>query len=314
MDSTATFASQRNEVSVPAAPLHRSKFGFGSGVGGSPVSLGPADEDVVTRSSVDIVAALAAEQHIGAGTARQHVGADAADQGVVAATTGSHVVALRKRQEVVARAAVDEVAARAGQDLVVAGTRDHDVRAARCLRVAEETEVVGRDRFVAVSGDDSVVAKPPADQVVAAEGDDDVVTALRDNHVGFRGAEQHVARIGADDRARRRVRTRVLLLGDGDLGEAEGPHHCGDATRLSGASDGTRSIFFAPPEDIQFSAVSHPRPSKTPAAGAADPWRLNELVRRRRLREQGRRSPAANLAEGLALSEFLSRFRGAARQ
>jgi hypothetical protein len=74
------------------------------------------------------------------------------------------------------------------------------------------------------------------------------------------------------------------------------------------------SLFFAPPEDVQFSAVSHPRPSKTPAAGAADPWRLNELVRRRRLREQGRRSPAANLAEGLALSEFLSRFRGAARR
>jgi hypothetical protein len=52
----------------------------------------------------------------------------------------------------------------------------------------------------------------------------------------------------------------------------------------------------------------------TPAAVDADPWRLNELVRRRRLREQGRRSVAANLAEGLALSEFLSRFRGAARR
>jgi hypothetical protein len=48
--------------------------------------------------------------------------------------------------------------------------------------------------------------------------------------------------------------------------------------------------------------------------GSADPWQLNELVRRRRLREQGRRSPAVNLAEGLALSEFLSRFRGAARR
>jgi len=35
-------------------------------------------------------------------------------------------------------------------------------------------------------------------------------------------------------------------------------------------------------------------------------------MRRRRLREQARRSLAANLAEGLALSEFLSKFRGAA--
>jgi hypothetical protein len=41
---------------------------------------------------------------------------------------------------------------------------------------------------------------------------------------------------------------------------------------------------------------------------------LNELVRRRRLREQGRRSLAVNLAEGIALSEFLSKFRGAARR
>jgi hypothetical protein len=45
----------------------------------------------------------------------------------------------------------------------------------------------------------------------------------------------------------------------------------------------------------------------------ADPWRLNEEARRRRLREDGRRSLAANLAEGLALSEFLSTFTGSAR-
>ncbi len=45
-----------------------------------------------------------------------------------------------------------------------------------------------------------------------------------------------------------------------------------------------------------------------------DPWRLNEVVRQRRLREQARRPLAVNLAEGLALSEFLSRFRGAARR
>jgi len=41
---------------------------------------------------------------------------------------------------------------------------------------------------------------------------------------------------------------------------------------------------------------------------------LNETVRRRRLREQGQRPLAENLAEGLALSEFLSGFTGAARR
>jgi hypothetical protein len=45
-----------------------------------------------------------------------------------------------------------------------------------------------------------------------------------------------------------------------------------------------------------------------------DPWRLNEEVRRRRLREDGRRPLAENLAEGLALSEFLSTFTGSARK
>jgi hypothetical protein len=46
----------------------------------------------------------------------------------------------------------------------------------------------------------------------------------------------------------------------------------------------------------------------------SDPWRLNELVRRRRLREQARRPLAVNLAAGLELSEFLATFRGAARR
>jgi hypothetical protein len=44
-----------------------------------------------------------------------------------------------------------------------------------------------------------------------------------------------------------------------------------------------------------------------------DPWRENEEARRRRLREDGRRPLAVNLAEGLALSEFLSKFTGSAR-
>lgn len=45
-----------------------------------------------------------------------------------------------------------------------------------------------------------------------------------------------------------------------------------------------------------------------------DPWRANEEARRRQLREDGRRPLAVNLAEGLALSEFLATFTGAARR
>jgi hypothetical protein len=45
-----------------------------------------------------------------------------------------------------------------------------------------------------------------------------------------------------------------------------------------------------------------------------DPWRANEQSRRRQLREDGRRSLAINLAEGLALSEFLSTFTGKAKR
>jgi hypothetical protein len=44
-----------------------------------------------------------------------------------------------------------------------------------------------------------------------------------------------------------------------------------------------------------------------------DPWRLNEVVRRRRLREQGQRTPAENLEEALALIRFVSSFTGGAR-
>jgi hypothetical protein len=52
---------------------------------------------------------------------------------------------------------------------------------------------------------------------------------------------------------------------------------------------------------------------RTPAA-MTDSWRLNDVVRRRRLREQGQRPLAENLEEGLALSRFLSSFAGAARR
>lgn|GEM_PF-1184496 len=59
--------------------------------------------------------------------------------------------------------------------------------------------------------------------------------------------------------------------------------------------------------------VSSPRKHATDKP-LEDPWRLNEAVRKRRIREDGRRSLAVNLAEGLALSDFLSRFKGAARK
>jgi hypothetical protein len=45
-----------------------------------------------------------------------------------------------------------------------------------------------------------------------------------------------------------------------------------------------------------------------------DPWRVNEESRRRQFREDARRPMAENLAEGLALSEFLSTFTGSARR
>jgi len=56
-----------------------------------------------------------------------------------------------------------------------------------------------------------------------------------------------------------------------------------------------------------------------PPPGSAEivresPWQLNEIVWRRRLREAAQRPLAINLAEGLALSEFLSSFHGSARR
>jgi hypothetical protein len=44
-----------------------------------------------------------------------------------------------------------------------------------------------------------------------------------------------------------------------------------------------------------------------------DPWRLNEIVRRRRLRQQGKQAPAENLEEAFALIRFVSGFTGRAR-
>lgn len=46
---------------------------------------------------------------------------------------------------------------------------------------------------------------------------------------------------------------------------------------------------------------------------ATKAWSDNEESRRRQLREDARRPLAENLAEGLALSEYLSTFTGAAR-
>jgi hypothetical protein len=48
-------------------------------------------------------------------------------------------------------------------------------------------------------------------------------------------------------------------------------------------------------------------------AEAPKAWSDNEASRRRQLREDAQRSLAENLAEGLALSEYLSTFTGAAR-
>jgi len=48
-------------------------------------------------------------------------------------------------------------------------------------------------------------------------------------------------------------------------------------------------------------------------ASAPDPWRANEESRRRQLLDDAKRPLAVNLAEGLALSEFLSTFTGSAR-
>ncbi len=45
----------------------------------------------------------------------------------------------------------------------------------------------------------------------------------------------------------------------------------------------------------------------------SDPWQANEEARRRQVREDAKRPLAVNLAEGLALSEFLSTFTGSAR-
>jgi hypothetical protein len=42
------------------------------------------------------------------------------------------------------------------------------------------------------------------------------------------------------------------------------------------------------------------------------PWRLEEEVRRRRLREDARRPTSVNLAETIALSESVSSFAGSA--
>jgi hypothetical protein len=52
-------------------------------------------------------------------------------------------------------------------------------------------------------------------------------------------------------------------------------------------------------------------PKKRPSDNS---WRLNEESRRRQLLEDSRRPLAVNLAEGLALSEFLSTFTGSARK
>jgi hypothetical protein len=45
-----------------------------------------------------------------------------------------------------------------------------------------------------------------------------------------------------------------------------------------------------------------------------DPWHANVESRRRQVREDARRPMGVNVAEGLALSEFLATFTGSARR
>ncbi|HYP56623.1 MAG TPA: hypothetical protein VEQ41_10055 [Solirubrobacterales bacterium] len=54
--------------------------------------------------------------------------------------------------------------------------------------------------------------------------------------------------------------------------------------------------------------------SKETDKAREDPWRIDEEVRRRRLLEDARRPMSVNLAETIALSEFVSRFAGSAWQ
>jgi hypothetical protein len=55
-------------------------------------------------------------------------------------------------------------------------------------------------------------------------------------------------------------------------------------------------------------------PKEGEGVAASDPWRLDEIVRRRRRREQGQRAPTENLEEALALIRFVPCFTGAARK
>lgn len=57
-----------------------------------------------------------------------------------------------------------------------------------------------------------------------------------------------------------------------------------------------------------------PHAEPKPQQRQEDQWRANEESRRRQVREDARRPLAVNLAEGLALSEFLSTFTGSARR
>jgi hypothetical protein len=51
----------------------------------------------------------------------------------------------------------------------------------------------------------------------------------------------------------------------------------------------------------------------TPIPPEGDPWRDNELIRRMRIREDAARPLGVNLAETMALSEFLCSLAVAAR-
>jgi len=60
--------------------------------------------------------------------------------------------------------------------------------------------------------------------------------------------------------------------------------------------------------------MAEPEKQRVAKIRVRDVWALNESVRQRRIQEDAKRPMAVNLAEGLALSEFMAKFKGAARR
>lgn len=78
---------------------------------------------------------------------------------------------------------------------------------------------------------------------------------------------------------------------------------------------GRRVARFVHPVHPSAGVIVFPvkRDIATPLPPQGDPWRDNEIVRRKRIREDAKRPISVNLAETIVLSETLSKFAGAAR-